>query len=139
MFLKFLEIWLRTLLPRRAQSFLRRASCSRYLFHFLRTGSQDREYSFAEVFCFFSFFCFFFFPIKKFALYAGFFFSTIHLKNLMGHDVLNFSIFVQVFELTIFSRFFVKSIGLCQLLQLSTDFDEIFRIYSLKLGMIQFG
>jgi len=69
---------------------------SLFLPAFLRTGCQDREYSFAEVF-FFSFF-FFFFLTKKFVFYAGFFFSNLRLKNLMGHDVLNFPIFLQVIE-----------------------------------------
>jgi len=58
---------------------------------FLRTGCQDREYRFAEVF-----FCFCFFLTKTFIFLARYFLK-ICLKNLMGH-VLNFPIFLQVFE-----------------------------------------
>jgi len=37
-----------------------------------------------------------------------------------------------------FAHFFVKSNELCQLLQLQTDLDEIFRKSSPKLGLTQF-
>jgi len=42
-------------------------------------------------------FFFFFFDIKVF-FFGSSFFSTSASKNLMGHAVLNFSIFLQVFE-----------------------------------------
>jgi len=87
--------------------------------YFLRIGCQDREYSFAEVFLFFPF---------------DFFFKT-RLKNQTGQDVLNFRYFCIFLTKKCFRVYFVKLIGLCQLLQLSTNFDEIFRIYSPKLNI----
>jgi len=53
------------------------------------------EYSFAEVF----FFLFFFLSLfKKIIGSFGSIFFKIRLKNLMGRDVLNFPIFLQVFD-----------------------------------------
>jgi len=58
---------------------------------FLRTGCQDREYSFADVFLvFWVFFAIFFFFARLFL--------KIRLKNLTGHDVLDFPVFLHLFE-----------------------------------------
>jgi len=75
---------------------------------FLRTGCQAREYSFSEVFFFF--FLFFLSDNKVYFLAQRFFFN-IRLKNLMGHTVLNFLIFLQVFEWKMFTRFLGKILG----------------------------
>jgi len=54
----------------------------KHIRQFLRTGCEDREYSFAEGFvCFFSsFFC-----GKKFVIWGKNIFSQIRLKKQMGH------------------------------------------------------
>jgi len=95
---------------------------------FLRTGCQDREYSFAEFF-------FFFLSEKKVCSLGSIFFQDSS-KKINGTCCPCFPIFCKFLSNKCFHAFFVKSNGLCQLLQFSTDFDEILRIYFPKLGMI---
>jgi len=74
---------------------------------FLRTGCEDKALK--------KFFFFFFFLRKKVCYF--------------GVKVLYFG----VGEIKMFAHFFVKLNELCQLLQLQTDLDEIFRNSSPKL------
>jgi len=87
---------------------------------FLRTGCQDREYnSFAEVFL----------SHKIVFFLARIFFN-------IPSNILIFQYFCKFLGKKCFRAFLVKSIGLCQLLQVDRIYFEIFRIYSPKLGMI---
>jgi len=112
---------------------------------FLRTGSEDREYSFADVFLSFYglavkrgsialqkfFFYSFFYSFREQSLFFLFdFFSRSVSKIQWDMMSLIFRKFCKFWSKKCFCAFFVKSIGLIQLLQLSTDFDKIFRIYS---------
>jgi len=74
------------------------------------------------------FFIYFFIFCIIFLFLGRFFFTFTSKINLMGHARLHFALFR--------SHFCVKSIRLCQLLQLWTDFDEIFKRYSCKCRMI---
>jgi len=64
---------------------------------FLRTGCEDREYRFAEVFFVFCFFSFFFCG-RKFGIWGQNIFIQIRLKKQMDNLPLIFLIFSQVLE-----------------------------------------
>jgi len=89
----------------------------------LRTGYQDREYS-----------------LEKKSRFQPCFLGSIFFpdpsQESNGTCYNLFSDIFTTFEFKMITHFFVKPIGLCQLLQLFTDFDEIFKNYSLKFGII---
>jgi len=54
-------------------------------------------------------------------------FLQIRLKNLIWHAIHYFQYFYKFYSKKMFNHFFVQSIGVLQILQLWTDYDEIFR------------